>query len=99
MSQPQTWDGIAACAELPPVVVDFLLVLAAHLEGNRLAEFEDRAAVQGGERAAVEIELDQHDGARRTAVMLASGWHPTPDRQQAYFGIGRIIETLRRYST
>jgi hypothetical protein len=32
-------------------------------------------------------------------VMLASGWHPTPDRQQAYFGIGRIIETLRRYST
>src|SRR5688572_5279452 len=65
--------GIAASAQLLPVVVDFFLVLAAHLQRDRLVELEDRAAVQGRERPPVELELDDQHGAGLAAVLLPAG--------------------------
>ena len=74
LSQPQTWAfGSPPSLKLLPVVVHFLLVLAAHLQRNRLRELEHRAAVQRRERLAIERELDDHHRPGRPAVDRVAG--------------------------
>src|SRR5262245_54447090 len=48
---------VAAFRQLVPVVVELFLRIAEHLERDRFIEFEDRTAVEAGERLSVELEL------------------------------------------
>ena len=43
---------------------------ATNLERNSLREFENRSAIERGKRLTVDLELDDHHGARRPAVDL-----------------------------
>src|SRR5262249_44248493 len=60
----------AAGDELAPVIVHLLLVLAVDLERDGLAELEVRAAVEGHEPLALDLELHGHDRSSRPAVDL-----------------------------
>src|SRR6266487_4576383 len=53
----------AAGRELAPVLVDLLLILAVHDEGERLAELEQRAAVQRCEFLPSQLKVDDHHRA------------------------------------
>jgi hypothetical protein len=54
--------------QVAPEVVDFFLILAVDLKRNRLAELEQRPAIETGEGLAVEFEADGHHRAFRLAV-------------------------------
>src|SRR6476659_293661 len=60
--QPPTGALLAALGERFPIAVDLLLGLAEHLEGDRLAEGELRAGVEGDELLPHQLERDGHDG-------------------------------------
>lgn len=53
--EPAALLNIAACRESLPV--DLFLRLTGYLEGDRLVEFELRAAVERGKVPALELEL------------------------------------------
>ena len=61
--QPAALDFLTADGEFLPIVIDFLLRLAIDDEGEGFGELEVRAAVQGDEFLAIELELDGHDRA------------------------------------
>ena len=63
-----------------PVVIDFLLGVATHDEGDGFVEFEQRAAVERGELLAIEFEFNREDAA------FGAG---------AFFGCGQLIEAAR----
>jgi hypothetical protein len=69
--QPAALSLLASLAEAAPVVVDLGLIGTGDVERDRLAEREQRAAVDRGELLAVELELDGHHGARRPGRVLA----------------------------
>src|SRR4029077_613396 len=43
-----------------PITINFSLILARHLERDRLVEAELRAAVEGEELAAIQDEINRH---------------------------------------
>src|SRR5437762_4254366 len=63
-----------------PVVIDFLLGVAADDEGYRFVEFELRTAVDCGELLAIEFEFDGEDAAL---------WAGT------FFGCAQLVKTAR----
>jgi len=63
--EPAALDLGATDGELRPVVVDLLLVVTAHDEGDGFGELECWATVECGELLAVEFEGDGEDGALR----------------------------------
>src|SRR6185436_3093705 len=65
--------GIAAGAQLVPVVVELLLVFDIDLQRHRLVELEDRSAVECRERQARELELHREHGTVLLAVGLETG--------------------------
>src|SRR5262249_32448370 len=68
--EPAARALFAAVTELVPEIIDLLLGLAVDLEGNRLTEFELRAAVQRHEFLSFELESDDHHGAWLFTVLL-----------------------------
>src|SRR4051794_19490073 len=68
--EPAARAFLAAFGELRPVVVDFVLVLTADLEGNGLVELELGAAVDTDEALTAKLELDDHDHARLARRVL-----------------------------
>src|SRR5439155_12662391 len=85
-------DPETAVAEkaLGPVMIHFLLRRAHDLERNGLVELEQRAAIESGERLALQLEGHGHDRPRRPAVDLVASL--SISRQ---FGDPGILENLR----
>jgi hypothetical protein len=69
--EPAALDLFAAFGEFGPVVVDFLLSVAADDEGDGLGEFKSGATVEGGEFLAFELE---GDGETLAGGLGWSGW-------------------------
>src|SRR4029079_3293816 len=67
--QPAAWAVLAALAELLPVVVDLVLVVAVDRERERLVELEVRAAVERDHALPLELEADRH----REAFLTGAG--------------------------
>src|SRR5689334_10195988 len=64
---------IAAGGQLAPVVIELLLVLDIHLQGDRFVELEEGSAVECREGLAVEFELHGEHGAFLLAVRFEPG--------------------------
>ena len=75
LSQPHWSLAAAVGGERLPVAVDLGLVGARDLEGDRLGEGELRAAVEGDERLAVQLELHRQRGALRLGLVGAVAGH------------------------
>ena len=58
--------------ELGPIIVNLLLGIAPHDEGDGFGEFENGATVQGRELLAVEFEGDGENGAFRDGTVSGS---------------------------
>src|SRR5262249_10271520 len=56
---------LAAGGELAPEIVDFFLGLAVHRQRYRFGELELRAAVEGDELLALELEIDRQNAPLR----------------------------------
>ena len=80
---------------LAPEMIDLVLGVAHHLERHRFVELELRSAVERGEGLSFELELDDHDRARRLAVDLAAGLGVAADLFDLRIGKDRGVE-LRR---
>jgi len=58
--EPAATVGLSALGELAPEVVDLLLGVAVHHEGDRERELELRTPIQGHEVLSIELEGDGH---------------------------------------
>ena len=71
--QPASGEGYTAFQQLFPVIVDLLLGIAAHHQGNRLVELELRPAIESDELLAPQAELNGHHGTGPELIGLECG--------------------------
>src|SRR5690348_4398592 len=81
---------IASRGKLRPVVIDFILRRAVHLQRDRFVEREDGPAVERRERLSVELERDDHHRPGGAMMNLEPGLTEARDRRDA-----RVLEDAR----